>query len=225
MRFYFTKFGLPQLVIFPCVVVFLMFQSFIFLRNSLCFVFVEIVLFLLLLWIFSFFRDPKRNIVKDENILYSPADGVITGVDLVEESPLECKALRVGVFLSLFNVHINRAPCSARVDAVLYKKGAFKNAASKDAGEVNESNNVFMTRASEPFCKILVRQISGVAARHIVCRAKAGSEYSQGEKFGMIKFGSRTELYIPADGDFSYKVLIKKGDVVKAGTTPLIVFK
>jgi phosphatidylserine decarboxylase len=130
------------------------------------------------------------------------------------------KALRIGIFLSIFDVHINRAPCNVKVEKITYKKGGFKDARDPQAGAFNESNDLFLTRKNEPFDKLIVRQISGAIARRIICEAKEGQELAGGQKFGMIKFGSRTELYVPT-GE-GVKCLVKVGDKVKAGLTPLI---
>jgi len=128
------------------------------------------------------------------------------------------------MFLSIFNVHINRAPCAAVIESVNYKKGKFKNAMDAESGRVNESNDVLMTRLDEPRSRLLVRQVSGAIARHIVCKAAPGEEYTQGAKFGMIKFGSRTELYLPLKGE-AYTIAVKIGDKINAGLSPLIVYK
>jgi len=182
------------------------------------------VLSLILVWMFSFFRDPARKIILDENILYSPADGTITDIDEVDDADLGGRALRIGMFLSVFNVHVNRLPCSARIEKVTYKKGAFINAMSADSSRVNESNDTLMTRLSAPAEKLVVRQVSGAIARHIVCEARAGREYRQGKPFGMIKFGSRAELRLAADPPAKVKreVAVKVGDRVRAGITPLV---
>ncbi|MDR3200299.1 MAG: phosphatidylserine decarboxylase [Spirochaetales bacterium] len=223
MRIPLTKYGLPQVALFPLLALALM--------TALAFVFfpavwlipLEIVLALVLIWMFSFFRDPHREVPKDEKILLSPADGKVTDISVVEDSALAGgKALRIGIFLSVFNVHINRAPCSVRIDRITYKKGAFKNAMSPESGRVNESNDILMTRLSAPVDQLLVRQISGAIARHIVCGAAEGGEYAQGERFGMIKFGSRTEMYLPTSEGGRYDVAVKIGDTVRAGLTPLI---
>jgi len=129
------------------------------------------------------------------------------------------------MFLSIYNVHINRVPCSVRIEKVSYKKGRYKNAKSPESSRVNESNDILMTRLSDPKDKLLVRQVSGAIARHIVCEARESAEYHQGEPFGMIKFGSRTELYLPAGEEGShgrYEVTVKIGDPVRAGLTPLV---
>ena len=222
MRIPLTRFGLPQVIVYPLVVLILMAVLFAVLRPARALLPVEIVLFLVFCWMLSFFRDPSRVINPDEKILYSPADGTITDISPVEDSGLGEKALRVGMFLSVFNVHINRAPCSVKIEKVAYKKGKFINAMSAESGRINESNDVLMSRLSAPKDRLLVRQVSGAIARHIVCEAKADSEYRQGEAFGMIKFGSRTELYLPAGEEGKYEIAVKIGDKVRAGLTPLV---
>ena len=231
MRIPLTKFGLPQVLIYPLLVFVLMFALFIIFKPAKWLIPSEFALFLVLVWMLSFFRDPQRNIVPDEMILYSPADGTITDIVEVDGSVLGMdsdpsvasgKALRIGMFLSIFNVHINRVPSSVRIEKVSYKKGKFINAMSGEATKVNESNDILMTRLSEPKDRLLVRQISGAIARHIVCEAAPDREYRQGEAFGMIKFGSRTELYIPESDEKKYEVSVKIGDTVRAGLTPFI---
>jgi phosphatidylserine decarboxylase len=182
---------------------------------------IELVLLTVLLWILSFFRDPQRQSPDDANILLSPADGVVSDIATVDEQTfVGGKALRIGIFLSIFNVHINRMPCAARAESVTYKKGRFINAMNADSGRVNESNDIGLTRLEEPADRLLVRQISGAIARRIVCQAQVGEEFGCGEKFGMIKFGSRTELYLPIRGEATCRV--KVGDKVKAGLTVLV---
>ena len=225
MRVPFTRFGLPQLVVYPLVTLILMALLFFLFKPALWLFPAEFVLFLVFLWMLSFFRDPARKITRDETVLLSPADGTITDISPEDDSALGGKALRLGIFLSVFNVHINRAPCSVRVEKINYKKGEFKNALSPESGRVNESNDIFMLRISEPKETLLVRQISGAIARHIVCGAKETDEYRQGEAFGMIKFGSRTELYLPAHKQDHFEVAVKVGDKVAAGLTPLVRYK
>lgn len=222
MRLPFTRFGLPQLLIFPLIVFLLMLALFFVLKPLRFLIPLEVLLFFVLIWMLSFFRDPAREIVKDGKLLYSPADGTITDISFVDDSALGPGALRIGMFLSIFNVHINRAPCDVRIEKVSYRKGQFRNAMSSEAGRINESNDILMVRLEDPADSILVRQISGAIARHIVCEAKEASEYSQGEPFGMIKFGSRTELYIPAGAEGKYEVAVKIGSPVRAGLTPLV---
>ena len=183
--------------------------------------FVEIALGIVLIWMLSFFRDPEREVPQDKNILIAPADGTIADIETVDELDfIGGKALRVGIFLSIFDVHINRSPCRANVEKITYREGQFLDARNPEAGKVNESNDLWLTRIESPNDKLIVRQISGAIARRIVCKAEPGQNLAAGEKFGMIKFGSRTEVYVPArDG---VKCLVKTGDKVKAGLTPII---
>ena len=234
MRIPLTKFGLPQLVIMPAAILLTMliyfplacrFLSPLAEQNaSLAFALVylpEILLFIIMLWVFSFFRDPERKIPDDPDVLLSPADGTITDIETVTDFPdLPGEYLRIGIFLSIFNVHINRTPCPVRIDKVTYKKGRYTNALNPLSGKVNEANDILMTRLNDPKDTLLVRQISGAIARRIVCEAKAGQEFPGGYRFGMLKFGSRTELYLPARPDTN--CLVKVKDKVKAGLTVLV---
>ena len=124
------------------------------------------------------------------------------------------------IFLSVFNVHINRMPCAARVEKITYKPGQFINALDKNCGKVNESNNLLLTRTAGPADRLLLRQIAGAIARRIVCDASEQQTFTAGQQFGMIKFGSRTELYLPVRENA--KILVKVGDKVKAGLTGLV---
>jgi phosphatidylserine decarboxylase len=210
--------------VYPLVVLILMAALLILLPRDITLASVETVLFLVFVWMLLFFRDPRRRITPNDRVLLSPADGTITDIDEVESPELGEKALRIGMFLSIFNVHLNRTPCAVRVESVHYRKGQFRNAMSSESGRINESNEVLMTRLVEPRDRLLVRQVSGAIARHIVCEAKPGQEYAQGFAFGMIKVGSRTELYLPLR-EGGYDITIKLGDRVRAGLSPLIVYK
>jgi len=167
-----TRYGLPQVLAYPLATLILMTALFIFLPKSVILAATETILFLVLVWMLMFFRDPQRKITPNEMILLSPADGTITDIAEVESPELGEKALRIGMFLSIFNVHINRMPCAARIESVHYKKGQFKNAMSSESGRINESNEVLMTRLAPPRDRLLVRQVSGAIARRIVCEAK-----------------------------------------------------
>jgi len=223
MRIPLTRYGLPQVAVYPLFLLAVMIVLFVIFYPAVWLIPVQIILFLLFIWVFSFFRNPLRKIAFDEKILYSPADATITDIDLVENHELGKRVLRIGMFLSVFNVHVNRFPCSVRVEKVTYRKGKFKNAMSPDAYKINEANDILVSRTEEPKEKLLVRQITGAVARRIVCEAEEGSEYQQGEQFGMMKFGSRAELYI-AEGDH-YEIAVKLGDPVRAGLTPLVRYK
>jgi len=182
---------------------------------------VEVIMGILLIWVLAFFRDPKRKIPESGNILVSPADGSITDIEVVEENDvIGGKAIRIGIFLTIFDVHINRTPCAARIDKVTYRPGQYTNAMNPSSGRVNESNDIAMKRLTEPQDALLVRQISGAIARRIVCEAAVGADFACGERFGMIKFGSRTELYVPARDDV--RCVVKVGNKVKAGETILV---
>lgn len=226
MRIPLTKYGLPQVITYPLSILIVMGGIWLFFEG--CFAdavlwSIEITLFLVLIWQISFFRDPKRKLPDGENYFISPADGKITDVEVVEETEfINGKALRIGIFLSIFNVHINRAPANVKVEKIVYKPGKFKDARSPECGRVNESNDLYLTMTDGPRCKLIVRQISGAIARRIVCKASEGKDLSIGEKFGMIKFGSRTELFIPAEVDI--EVLVKPGNTVKAGLTKVANF-
>ncbi|MDR1429897.1 MAG: phosphatidylserine decarboxylase [Spirochaetaceae bacterium] len=219
-----TRYGFPQVVIFPVLAASCMAVLFCIFYPAPWLIPLEGLLFLVLVWMLSFFRDPARKIPPDESVLLSPADGTVTDIGVVDNSELGA-ALKIGIFLSVFNVHLNRAPCSVRVEKITYKKGMFKDARSADSSQVNESNALLLVRLAEPRSRLLVRQISGAIARHIVCGAKEADELGQGERFGMIKFGSRTELYIPASEPERYEVAVKPGDAVRAGLTPLIRYR
>ena len=182
---------------------------------------IEVVLGAVFIWSLSFFRDPERQCPDDRNLLLAPADGTITDIAAVEEDDfIGGKALRIGIFLSIFSTHINRAPCNVKVEKITYKEGKCKNALNPESGRVNESNNLSLVRTDDPADKLIVRQISGAIARRIVCDTAEGRELAGGEKFGMIKFGSRTELYLPVSENA--KCLVKIGDKVKAGLTALV---
>ena len=215
-----TPWGLPQVAVFPLIPAAGMAALLIFCRQYFWIVAAEAVLFLIMFWMLSFFRNPPRKIVPDESILYSPADGKVTDISSVEDQELG-KLLRIGIFLSIFNVHLNRVPCSVTIDRITYKKGMFKDARDPDSSRVNESNTLLLKRLAEPKDPLLVKQISGAIARNIVCRAKESDQLKQGDLFGMIKFGSRTELYFPAEGR-DYALEVKIGDHVHAGLTPLV---
>src|SRR5271154_6548656 len=150
-----------------------------------------------LIWLFAFFRDPERKIPVDENILVSPADGTVSDIMELENEPLlGGPAVRVGIFLSVFNVHINRSPCDAKVLSVTYKKGKFINAMHHNqASDENESNTIVLADGDKPIA--VVKQIVGLIARRIICDAAVDQKLTRGQRIGMIKFGSRTELTIP----------------------------
>jgi phosphatidylserine decarboxylase len=163
-----------------------------------------------------FFRDPPRQVPDTANAFVAPADGTVVEVAAVQQYDfVGGPAVRIGIFLSIFNVHINRAPLAARVVEMNYKPGEFLNAMRPESAERNESMWIGFEEAGAPQRRFAVRQISGLLARRIVCPLAIGQAVTRGEKFGMIKLGSRTELILPA-GDV--EVAVKIGDKVHAGS-------
>ncbi len=167
------------------------------------------------IWAVSFFRDPARAVPEEAHAVVAPADGKVVDVDEVDEPDfIGGRCHRIGIFLSIFNVHINRAPFAGSVKMVQYVPGKFLNALKADSARLNENNSIGIETEIGP---MLVRQIAGAIARRIACDCREGDSLERGEKFGMIKFGSRTELYIPVEAGFTPSV--KVGDKVRAGSS------
>ena len=174
-------------------------------------------------FILYFFRDPERVIPPDEQILVAPADGrVIEITEVSEDKFLKEKALKISIFLSLFDVHINRAPLSGKVGWQNYTKGKFLVASNPLASARNECNEVGLISGNGGV-KILLRQVAGIIARRIVCACAVNDSLTKGGRIGMIKFGSRTELYIPLR--VVETVLVKLNDKTRGGATPLVKIK
>lgn len=158
-----------------------------------------------------FFRDFPRTITAGPEEVVSPADGTVVAVERIEDSPFyDGPCTRISIFLSVFSVHVNRAPFACTVRDVAYVPGKFMNAMSADSSVVNEATTLRLDTARGA---MTVRQIAGLVARRIVCPVTPGTSLSAGEKFGMIRFGSRTELYLPADAE----VLVKPRQGVAGG--------
>jgi phosphatidylserine decarboxylase len=174
----------------------------------------------LLLWLFvvSFFRDPPRRIPTDPEALICPADGTVTHVETIDD-PEMGSVLRASIFLSIFNVHVNRAPRAGRVTAVRYFRGEYLDARHADCHVRNEQLWVDFADAAtgQP---IRVKQISGAIARRIVCALKPGDDVAAGDRYGMIKFGSRTDVLLPTG--MVKEVVVKVGDKVRGGKTILL---
>jgi phosphatidylserine decarboxylase len=174
-----------------------------------------IVPLIFLVWLISFFRDPARRIPDDPRAIVAPADGIVVEVTpLAHYDFIGAPAVRIGIFLSIFNVHINRAPTGARVLETHYHPGEFLNAMRPESAERNEFMWIGMERLAEPPARFAVRQIAGMLARRIVCTLAVGQTVTRGEKFGMIKLGSRTELILPSG---FVDVTVEVGDKVRAG--------
>jgi phosphatidylserine decarboxylase len=170
----------------------------------------------LLAQLLYFFRDPPRRIPNAPESIVAPADGKIVEVTQLDHYDfLDGPAVRIGIFLSIFDVHINRAPYAGTVVEMHYKPGEFLNALRPESADRNESMWIGFSMADVPHARFAVRQISGAIARRIVCPLVPGSTVHRGQKFGMIKLGSRTELILPAD---AVEVLAWHGDKVRAGS-------
>ena len=160
-----------------------------------------------------FFRDPHRDIPGEESAIVSPADGKVMGVDIVEEKEFfNSEVKKVTIFLSVFDVHINRSPIAGEIKDVRYTAGKFIPANKPEAGKLNERNKIFIEGKN---LSVLVVQIAGLIARRIVCRVQPGMSVGKGHKLGLIRFGSCTELYVPLEAE----IMVKEGDRVKGGET------
>ena len=177
--------------------------------------FIGFILIIITIWIYYFFRDPERYPINDESYLVSPADGLITDVSErsgPEELRLENTSYtRVSIFMNVFNCHVNRVPTSGKIEEIYYKPGKFLNASLDKASEENE-RNYYKIRSKKNNEEIIIVQIAGLIARRIVCEAEQGQELKQGDRIGMIRFGSRVDLYFK-----NKKVLVKVGQNVVAG--------
>ena len=173
---------------------------------------------LLTIWVYYFFRDPERVIIGDDNYLVSPADGEVIKVEEVDgpkEVGLENKRLKkISIFMNVFDCHVNRTPCSGKVEEILYKPGKFLNASFDKASEDNERN--YYKLKDQSGNDIIVVQIAGLIARRIVCETNNGQELNQGDRIGMIRFGSRADVYYE-----NYEPLVKVGQRTISGETLL----
>ena len=173
------------------------------------------LLILITVWVYYFFRDPERYSINDDNFLVSPADGLITDISEKtgpEELRLENTTYtRVSVFMNVFNCHVNRVPTSGSIEEIYYKPGKFLNASLDKASEENE-RNYYKIKSNKNGEEIILIQIAGLIARRIVCEVEQGQDLKQGERIGMIRFGSRVDIYFK-----NKKVLAKLGQNVVAG--------
>ena len=173
---------------------------------------------LLTVWVYYFFRDPDRITINDDNYLVSPADGEIIKVEEVDgpkELNLENKKFKkISIFMNVFDCHVNRTPCSGKIEEILYKPGKFLNASLDKASEDNERNyyKIKDTNNSD----IILVQIAGLVARRIVCESSKDQDLKQGDRIGMIRFGSRADLYYE-----NYDPIVKVGQTAIAGETLL----
>ena len=170
------------------------------------------------IWIYYFFRDPERISINDDNYLTSPADGevlMVHEIDGPKELNLEGKKFtKISIFMNIFDCHVNRTPCEGKISEILYKPGKFLNASLDKASEDNERNYYQIINNSGE--EIIVVQIAGLIARRIVCESSKDQQLKQGERIGMIRFGSRADVYFE-----NYKPLVKVGQKTIAGETLL----
>ncbi len=180
--------------------------------------FLGVVGLLLTVWVYYFFRDPERVIIGDDNYLVSPADGEVIKVEEVDgpkEIGLENKKLKkISIFMNVFDCHVNRTPCSGKVEEIFYKPGKFLNASFDKASEDNERN--YYKLKDQSGNDIIIVQIAGLIARRIVCETNNGQELNQGDRIGMIRFGSRADIYYE-----NYEPLVKVGQRTISGETLL----
>ena len=180
--------------------------------------FLGLIGLVLTIWVYYFFRDPERVIIDDDNYLVSPADGEVIKVEEVDgpkELGLENKKFKkISVFMNVFDCHVNRTPCAGKIEEILYKPGKFVNASLDKASEDNERNYF---KIKDPHNNdIIVVQIAGLVARRIVCESKKDQELKQGDRIGMIRFGSRADIYYK-----NYEPLVKVGQKAISGETLL----
>ena len=180
--------------------------------------FLGVIGILLTVWVYYFFRDPERVIIEDDNYLVSPADGEVIKVEEVDgpiEVGLEKKKLKkISIFMNVFDCHVNRTPCSGTVEEILYKPGKFLNASFDKASEDNERNYYKIKDKSGN--DIIVVQIAGLIARRIVCETNNDQNLNQGDRIGMIRFGSRADVFYE-----NYEPLVKVGQKTISGETLL----
>jgi phosphatidylserine decarboxylase len=180
--------------------------------------FLGLIGLVLSIWVYYFFRDPERISINDENYLTSPADGevlMVHEVDGPKELGLEDKKFtKISIFMNVFDCHVNRTPCEGKISEILYKPGKFLNASLDKASEDNERNYYKITNNHGE--EVIVVQIAGLIARRIVCESSKDQQLQQGERIGMIRFGSRADVYFE-----NYKTLVKVGQKTIAGETLL----
>ena len=174
--------------------------------------------FVLTIWVYYFFRDPERVIIENENYLVSPADGEVIKVEEVDgpkELGLENKRFnKISIFMNVFDCHVNRTPCAGKIEEILYKPGKFLNASLDKASDDNERN--YYNIKDHQNNNIVVVQIAGLIARRIVCESNKDQELKQGDRIGMIRFGSRADVYYE-----NYEPLVKVGQKAISGETLL----
>ncbi|UJS18016.1 MAG: phosphatidylserine decarboxylase family protein [Candidatus Jettenia sp.] len=213
MRIPLAKYGLRELIIFgvSCIVGI----GF----SLMVFPWMIPVPVFILMFLLNFFRDPDREVPEGTGLIISPADGVVSHiVPVFEDNYLQCNTTKISIFMSVLNVHVNRIPVHGRVEFIKHTKGKFLDARDDECFRSNE-NNVMGLSLPGSHVKIAVKQIAGKIAKRIVCACKIGDVLRQGQRFGMIKFGSRVEVFIP--DSVTFEIMVKVGEKVTAGKTVL----
>lgn len=198
---------------FPFIILSLVFTVFAAFFGILWF---TVVLAAISVFIICFFRNPERNFQDEDKLVISPADGKIIKIEEVDvQGSINGRFKKISIFMNIFNVHVNRAPCEGMVEKIHYHTGKFLSANLDKASAENERNEV-MIRLKDGRT-IWAVQIAGLIARRIVCWTSEGSHIKKGERFGLIRFGSRVEVFLPVDS----RIVVKLNDKVRAGQTPL----
>lgn len=213
MRIPLTKYGKRELIIFgiPCVVG----VGF----SAVLFPCIIPIPIFFLSFLFNFFRDPNRETPQGASLIIAPADGTVSHiVPVFEDNYLKCDTTKISIFMSVLNVHVNRVPVHGRVEFIKHTKGKFLDARDDECFSSNENNVMGLSLIGNQV-KITVKQIAGKIAKRIVCACKVGDVFEQGQRFGMIKFGSRVEVFVP--NSVKFEVMVKVGDKVTAGKTIL----
>lgn len=203
----------------PAFTIFLVLFVFEVYHPRLTVLFLSVFFLLLSLFMIYFFRDPERVVPTGDDLILSAADGKVISIKLIDDAEFIGKeGTLISVFMSVFDVHVNRIPISSQVHYVKYNKGKFLPAFEDKASLENEQNELGLDTSRG---KIILKQIAGIIARRIVCKIKSGDAVKAGERFGMIKFGSRVDLFLPKNAE----IKIKLNQKVKAGETIIGVFK
>ncbi len=212
----FAKEGYPFIIFFSILTIFLLFASIS--LDSLLLAVPAVISVILTVFVFYFFRDPERTPPADGKLILAPADGTVIVAECVPETPLGGEALKISIFMSVFNVHVNRVPFSGRVIDKKYFRGCFLDARDGKASFENERSVIVLETAKG--VRIAFVQIAGLIARRIVSYPVIGDDLTRGERYGLIRFGSRVDIYLPAD----LKSEVKPGDLTVSGETVLARF-
>ena len=213
MRIPLAKYGIRELMLFglPCIVG----MGF----SIVLFPWLVPIPLFFLSFLFNFFRDPDRITPQGADLIIAPADGTVSHiVPVFEDNYLKCDTTKISIFMSVLNVHVNRVPVHGRVEFIKHTKGKFLDARDDECFSSNENNVMGLSLIGSPI-KITVKQIAGKIAKRIVCACKVGDVFDQGQRFGMIKFGSRVEVFVP--NSVTFEVMVKVGEKVTAGKTVL----